>query len=1202
MTGRPVAPTVRPFRIDGPLPGGTTVLEASAGTGKTYAIEALAVRYVAEGIAPLERLLLITFGRNATAELRDRVRRRFVAVTRALDAARGDPSGSGRDDDDLVRHLRFGDPVEVAARLRRLQAAVVSFDASTIETTHGFCNHMLAVLGLAADAAPTPTMIEDSDDVVTEVVTDLFVERFGRPDSSDPAVEHGRAVTLARAAVGLPDAVVEPTGADPDTEPGQRASLTTAARAEVLARKRRRGLRDYDDMLVDLRDALRSPGLAEIARRRLRSRYQIVLVDEFQDTDPIQWDILSAAFHGHATLILVGDPKQAIYAFRGADVRTYQEATAVADAQWTLPVNHRSDAALVGAVLDVVGRASLGDGITAPHVTAAHQDRRLSGGRIGAPLRLRLGDRSQVPLTKAGLVTTRAMRDLIAADVARDIVAHLDSDTRFDPGTGSRALLAGDIAVLVRTNDQGVRVRNALTSAGVPVTLSGAASVFRSAAAADWLSVLAAMEQPHRSGLIGRAALSVFMGWTADRLGRAVPEQLDALTATIRDWARVLEQRGVPALTEVMFAAFELPRRVLSTVGGERLLTDVRHVAQASHVASSDDHRGVAALTTWLRQQILDASGDPSEERSQRLDSDAEAVQVLTIHRSKGLQYPIVYVPFLWDRYSGRAPDPLRFHRPDGRRVLDVGGPNSPRPAQWSALADAEQFGEDLRLLYVAFTRAIGQVVAWWAPSSNTPCSPLHRVLFGEPVEGSLPHDVAIPDDATARRVLQALADRSGGAVSIESAGIGPVPALAARPPVPGRLGVRAFDRPIDDGWQRTSYTRLIRGLHDNPPGAGSEADGVFSEDEPPSDPSLADLSLADPSPADPLRVAQRPAGAGSIGEGSIATGSIATGPGDSVAAEAEQALRVVVSPMADFPGGAAFGTFVHSVLDGTDMTAADLVGELTARAEEVSGRLPVRVPPSDLAAALAATISTPLGPLAGGRRLRDITSSDRLDELAFELPLAGGDLAGGSVGAGLLGSRGAGLLGSGSSGAVGAVAGDIAALLRRWLPPRDVLAGYADRLDDPMLAGRRMLGYLTGSIDAVLRVRDFDGSPSYLIVDYKTNWLGESRTQPLTAWHYRPAALVTEMLQAHYPLQALLYCVALHRYLRLRQPGYLPHRHLGGVLYLFVRGMCGEETPVVAGTPTGVFSWRPPAGLIEELSTLLDTGMPVDGAADRGV
>jgi exodeoxyribonuclease V beta subunit len=250
-------------------------------------------------------------------------------------------------------------------------------------------------------------------------------------------------------------------------------------------------------------------------------------------------------------------------------------------------------------------------------------------------------------------------------------------------------------------------------------------------------------------------------------------------------------------------------------------------------------------------------------------------------------------------------------------------------------------------------------------------------------------------------------------------------------------------------------------------------------------------------------------------------------------------------------------------VLEELDTAADDVDADLRARCEEaVAGRLGTAVEPEALATGLSPVLRTPLGPLAGHRTLLDVAPDDRLPELDFELPLAGGD----------------------SPREVDVQVGALAGLLRRHLDPGDALAGYADVLAE--LPGQRLRGYLTGSLDAVLRV-EVDGAPRHLVVDYKTNRLGE-RDAPLTTWHYRPQALATAMVAAHYPLQALLYAVALHRFLRWRLPGYDPAEHLGGVLYLFVRGMAGPATPVTDGVPCGVFSWRPPAGLVTDLSDLL--------------
>jgi exodeoxyribonuclease V beta subunit len=260
---------------------------------------------------------------------------------------------------------------------------------------------------------------------------------------------------------------------------------------------------------------------------------------------------------------------------------------------------------------------------------------------------------------------------------------------------------------------------------------------------------------------------------------------------------------------------------------------------------------------------------------------------------------------------------------------------------------------------------------------------------------------------------------------------------------------------------------------------------------------------------------------------------------------------------LAELPPGTAFGTLVHAVLEIADLTAPDLIAELTARCAEqlIYNPLP-GVAADALAAALVPVVRTPLGPIAAGACLADIAPTDRLAELEFELPLSGGDRP----------SRTTALL------------GEIAPLLRAHLPADDPLVRYPDLLADPALADQPLRGYLTGSIDAVLRLP----GPRFAVVDYKTNWLGPYG-EPLTSAHYTPERLAAAMADAHYPLQALLYGVALHRFLRWRLPDYSPERHLGGTLYLFVRGMCGPATGA-----SGVFGWAPRPALTVALSDLL--------------
>lgn len=1105
----------RPFDISEPLPTGTTVLEASAGTGKTYTVGALVTRYVAEGIATLEELLVVTFGRAASQELRERVREQLVAAERAL----VDPNTARTSENDLISGLAAAPAGEVVERRARLTRALADFDAATIATTHQFCQQVLTGLGVAGDSDSGTTLVEDLDDLVVEVVDDLYVRRFGAQGAETPQIDRSVALDLGRRAVADPDARLEPAGEPTDSISALRFRFAGAVRAEVDKRKRDRGLLGYDDLLSRLARALEPSDAA--ARLRMRDRWKIVLIDEFQDTDPVQWDVLRLAFAGVATLILIGDPKQAIYAFRGGDVYTYLAAARTADARATLGQNWRSDQPLVDALQVLFDGAELGEPeIVVRPVRSANPGSRLSGAPSVAPLRLRVATREQFGKGPRAKIYMDKVRPLIASDLAADVAALLASGATFD----GRPLIAGDIAVLVNTHVQGGQIREALAAHDVPSVTAGAGSVFATAAGEHWLTLLEALEQPHRSGRVRAAALTPFLGYTAEQLdsgGEALTDQLGTL---LSNWADLLQSRGVAALLELSFTEQGLPGRILAEIDGERRLTDLRHLAQGLQVASVDEGLGLAALVEWLRRRRDESAVETNTERIRRLDSDAAAVQVLTLHVSKGLQYPIVYLPFASDRWVSSDPKVLQLHDNDGRRVLDVGGFTSIGRQDRERRAAREQAGEALRLLYVGLTRAQSQVVTWWMPSSNTPDSGLHRLLFGRtPGTGEIPDSATLPSDEDVRSRLAQLQSRGGP--TVEPA----VPATYVKVPVAVRSSasftVGRFERTLDTAWRRASYSALSAAGEQPLEGVGSEPETGERDDE------------------------------------VVTETALATKDSDS---DAE--LRSVLSSMADLPAGTSFGTLVHAVLEHTDPQASDLLGELTLRSTEQLARHSGPMTAEQLATALLPVLSTPLGPIAQNLTLSDLSVRDRLTELNFELPLAGGDEPIGDV-----------------------LLGDVAPLLRRYLLATDPMFGYADRLASPEMSWQLLRGYLTGSLDAVLRLP----GPSYVIADYKTNWLGGEDAEPLSAWHYRPQALRQAMTHSDYPLQALLYSVALHRFLRWRQPGYDPEEHLGGAIYLYVRGMSGAGTPIIDGLPCGVFGWRPPAALVVALSNLLDQGAP---------
>jgi exodeoxyribonuclease V beta subunit len=1142
--------TIREFALTGELPSGTTILEASAGTGKTYAIAGLVLRYVIERGIPLPQLLVVTFTRAATAELRDRVRARLVGAADHLAAVLGGASrGHG---DPLLARLTAPDvdEAELRTRLDRAAQALADFDTATISTIHGFCQQVLRSLGLQLDVDPDAELLADQSELVHAVVDDLLVRYAVHHQVHE--VTRRDLLAIADRVVANPDARIVPPPADPTPGadgsrdvPGLRARLAHDVRRELDRRKRGRRVLSYDDLLTRLRDAVADPARGEQVVAALRDRYRIALIDEFQDTDPVQWDILHRAFrHSDATLVLIGDPKQAIYSFRGADVQAYLAAVEAAHDRQTLRTNWRSDGPLLTALDTLFHGASFGDdriGYLQVRPAEHHADARLTG--TGAPLRLRCVPRAHQLRASKGDINASAARQHIAEDVAAQAVTTLTSGATIRRDDGTRPITAGDLAVLVRTNAEAVQVHRALREVRVPAIINGVGSVFDTPAATDWSQLLQALEQPTNGSRARAAALTSFLGWEAERLATATDDDLADLHDQLHAWAQVLRDRGVASLLRTITVTTDLPARLLGVVAGERHLTDLDHIGQLLHRAAIDEELGPASLTAWLTQAITETSDEqvPPDERARRLESDDQAVQILTVHRSKGLQYPVVFAPFLWSP-GWLHPPVLTFHDPDGR-ALDVGGTRK-GDEEWEAHKDlslAEIAGEGLRLLYVALTRAEHQVVVWWSPCKDAGKSGLGRVLFSRRNSGECQtgHAGTVPSDDRTREKLQAIVERGQGHVSLEETAKEPSrqPYDPPSRPAPA-LDAATLDRDLDRAWHRTSYSAITAHAHQAAPGGGAGT-GPLVASEP-------DESVTDDEAL--LEGVVAPTAAGSEAPGGSGT------PGD------DPLDRPV--PLADVPGGTEFGTFVHAVLEEVDFNAADLRGALRSLTDAQLERR--RTPigdPEVLTEGLACAVETPLGPLAGGQALRDVRPGDRLNELDFELPLDPRRTGAATVGA-------------------------IAALLQAHLPTDDPLAGYADTLAAAGIDGQ-LRGFLTGSIDLVLRVADAGGRSRYLVADHKTNRLG-ARGQPLTPGDYAADALADAMIRGHYPLQALLYQVALHRYLRWRVPGHTA-ASLGGALYLFLRGMVGADTPVVDGQPCGVFAWQPPAGLIAATSDLLD-------------
>jgi exodeoxyribonuclease V beta subunit len=361
------------------LPRRRTAIEASAGTGKTHALATLAARFVAEDDVAASELLIVTFTRAAANELRAKVRQRLVDSAELLAAGTPDP---GADVDGLAHHLASADRPE---RTRRLRQAVTEFDAATVTTIHGFAFQVRAALGTGSGGEPTDRILSDHRVLLREACIDVLaaaaVDR--QADVGLPGLDD--LVRFVDQVDGRPDLDIFPAAGAPSAPPELAVLADLVVSAAELAQRRRRqaGRLSFDDVLTRFRSVLIDPATGAGAARYLGSRYRVVLIDEFQDTDPVQWDIFARLFgkaDERSTLVLVGDPKQSIYGFRGADVHTYRRAVDdPSTVRQALDVNWRSDQALLDSLSALLTGASFGDGIGLPTVRAAptHERRRM---------------------------------------------------------------------------------------------------------------------------------------------------------------------------------------------------------------------------------------------------------------------------------------------------------------------------------------------------------------------------------------------------------------------------------------------------------------------------------------------------------------------------------------------------------------------------------------------------------------------------------------------------------------------------------------------------------------------------------------------------------------------------------------------------------------------------------------------------------
>ncbi|MDW5377757.1 exodeoxyribonuclease V subunit beta [Halomonas sp. HP20-15] len=908
--------------------------------------------------------------------------------------------------------------------------------------------------------------------------------------------------------------------------------------------QQRRAEMGPNELLTHLDRALAGPN-CETLGAQIRRQFPVALVDEFQDTDPVQYRIFDCVYHIHENrrecgVFLIGDPKQAIYAFRGADIHTYLRARRDTQGRHvTLGTNFRSSAEMVAAVNRCFAHAESHppgaflfkerDGVNpVPFIGVGAKGRKDSLTVDGRPLPAMTLWRldADEPLSKT------AYHGEMAERCASHMVELLNEGQRGRAGFTSedsfKALKPSDMAVLVNGLGEARAIRQALARRGVKsVYLSDKDKVFASAMASQLEAWLHACAEPDNARKLHTALAMPALGLDIATLNDLNDDELawEGRVMQFRDYHRLWRNQGVLPLVRRLINDFEIATRLLEggpASEGERLLTDLLHLGELLQQASQELD-GEHALIRFLAESIAHPEGQ-GDAHKLRLESDADLVQVITIHKSKGLEYPLVFLPFICGHRPTKKEDsPLRWHDAEGRLHISLEADE-----ETLATVDRERLGEDLRKLYVALTRARHATWLGMAPLKG-----LEGSAIGQMLDNGAAIDPAGFGDALA--TLKGHGDAACPSIHIEPAppAHARIVELASVDDVLGEALTPA--RPAHEHWWIASYSALR-----------VSADGVSPNAFEPAPVSADTLHSAPPTaPADIA---------------SISLVEDVTLPEPTTALEST-ALEVIAEPrdrgnneqtasLHRFPRGPGPGTFLHGILEWAgEQGFARVAADPAAREDALARRLNLRgwshwLPTLHEWFGALLTTELPL-PAPGGA-----TATFRLDSLATYQVEMEFWFAASRVDTPRLDALVSAHTLSGAHGAT----------------PRSPLD--ADTLN----------GMLKGFIDLVF---EFEGR--YYVADWKSNHLGPDDAA------YSHEAMRLAVAEKRYDLQFALYLLALHRLLKSRLPDYDYDRHIGGSLTIFLRGGMAESR--------GVYAERPPRELIEAMDALFQGHAAAAGA-----
>ncbi len=1247
---------------------GMRLIEASAGTGKTWTIAALYLRLVlghgtkettyGGALLPPE-ILVVTFTEAATQELRERIRERLTDAARCF-------RGQSRPDALLQTLIAACDMEQKLVYARMLQTAAEWMDEAAIYTIHGWCNRMLrqhafdsgslfnleldagdqellndvardywrgffypldsTMVAAVAQLAITPEgLLNTLKDLLRETDGEWLVEDEQPIDVTQPQLPadilqawcdwnqqanewedqaraswlndktvlevwlreasekrwlngtrypaksfETRLVTLAAwaehgaacdpkwlAAFGQSRFIMNKTHQDKllqhvafsaldaladhlQQQPAVQLQLKIHARQWIRQRyaveKQRRARLDYDDLLTNLDNALQQPGGERLAHV-IRRQYPVAMIDEFQDTDPLQYRIFSSVYRRNGVdeangLFMIGDPKQAIYAFRGADIHTYLQARRdVAGQLYTLDCNFRSTQALVEAVNRVFNHAETYTGGAFKFNVDADSDNPLPFWPVRAKGReeyLEIDHRPAAPMTlwhwlpnsDDGSTNMQSYQQTFAEATATEIAELLtlaaNGRAGFRAADDFKPLMPADIAILVRNRREAAAVRRSLNARGLrSVYLSDRESVYKTREAGDVLRWLRACAEPEQAALLRAALATVTLDLSL--------HELDELNRDELRWETQIEQfkalqkiwlvQGVLPMLRRMMANFTLPQRLLASDSGERVLTNLLHLSELLQSASVELD-GEQALIRYLRDHI-DSANPGDDESLLRLESDAGLIKVVTLHKSKGLEYPLVFMPFIcsFREVSGQRNQYYRYHDEQGKLRIDLAKSDNARQQ-----ADHERLQEDLRLLYVGLTRARHACWLGIAPlkSGKTDKCQLHKSAIGYVLAGGEAIQAEVLQDK-----LEAL--RGGCArIDIKAPPLDRAISVAPRETFGELAPARRYSHQAMERWWIASYSAL----------KVESANGERVEvNDAPDTPQQANL-------------AEEVAG---VGCALVQTRS-----------DAEY--------MHQFPRGSHAGVFLHSVLEWAAKSGFECVAaDAQLREQFIAPRCERRgwshwIP--GLTHWLGELLNLPL--IVGGNPLIPLVAGTAISGKSADFVLIQSDLfepvEEGGISFGQLSRR------------------TYQAELEFWFAAERVDVRQLDALvcrhtlnalPRPALSPQQLHGMLKGFIDLV-----FEHQSCYFVVDYKSNRLG-NQDGDYSAQNMRAAVLAER-----YDVQYCLYLLALHRLLKTRLGnGYDYDRHIGGALYLFLRG--------IHGPASGIHAEKPPKILIDSLDSL---------------